>query len=114
LIGVDLVLINRIESVSRKHGDKFLDKFLSKQEQIIANSIKTVAGFWAVKEAVSKAIGCGICGDFGFFDVEIKKNNKGAPSIDISSRVKDKFSISKSSVSITHDGNFAIAVVLLQ
>lgn len=71
---------------------------------------QNIAGIWAAKEAVSKALGVGICEDFGFLDVEILKDTKNAPKLKFSLKAQKKFAIKSSSISIAHDGAFAIAV----
>ena len=103
-----------MERMIERFGDKALQKFLSPNEILLVKNYKTAAGFWAVKEACSKALGTGIGSDFSFFDVEIVKTNKGAPLIHFSQKIQDKYNIQDTSVSITHDGEYAIAVVALE
>lgn len=97
-----------------RFGDKALEKFLSSQEILLVKNYKTAAGFWAVKEACSKALGVGIGSECGFHDIIITKSPKGAPNINFSASLIQKFHISHSSVSITHDGDYAIAIVALE
>lgn len=111
-IGTDIVSVKRIETILNKFGDKFLNKILNKDEQKIAIKIETIAGFWSGKEAVSKALGCGISSYCSFLDIEIKKNNLGAPYFILTDRVKNYFKIEESSISISHDGDFAISVAI--
>lgn len=75
--------------------------------------IETIAGFYAAKEALSKALGCGIGGDFGFFDAEISKDSRNAPKIALSAAAAARFGATNIALSISHDGGFAIAVVAL-
>jgi holo-[acyl-carrier protein] synthase len=112
MIGIDIVVILRVRKMTKKFKNKFLDKFLTKKEQKIANNASTVAGFWAVKEAASKAIGTGIGKECGFKDIKITKTKLNQPLIKYSKKIRDKYKIESSSVSITHDGGFAIAVVV--
>ncbi|MDA3946981.1 MAG: holo-ACP synthase, partial [Helicobacteraceae bacterium] len=67
--------------------------------------------FWAAKEAASKALGCGIGAECSFYDITISKTTKGAPILELSTKVKEHFGIETSAISITHDGDYAIAVV---
>ncbi|MEA3315779.1 MAG: holo-ACP synthase [Campylobacterota bacterium] len=113
MIGIDIVVISRIKSMREKFKDKFLKKFLNKDEILLIKSDSTAAGFWAVKEAASKAIGTGIGKKCSFKDIIISKNKNNAPKIKYSKKIKKKFKIKKISVSITHDGGFAIAVVVI-
>ncbi|MEA3384166.1 MAG: holo-ACP synthase, partial [Campylobacterota bacterium] len=63
------------------------------------------------KEAASKAIGTGIGTHCSFHDIKISKSKQNAPKIKYSKKIRKKYKIKNSSVSITHDGGFAIAVV---
>ena len=103
-LGTDLVYMPRLE----KHlkNDKFLDKVLTSKERQLYDALQApvrklefLAGRYACKEAYSKALGTGI-GQTGFKDIEILKNDLGAP---ISLQAQ---------VSISHDGDYCIAVVL--
>ena len=112
-IGTDIIQISRIEDAIAEHGEKFKERFLNPSEIDIAIKIETIAGFWAAKEAISKALGCGIGKDLSFVDILISKNKKGAPEFNLSSLAQKKYQISSSSLSISHDGDFAIAVVII-
>jgi len=103
-----------MESMMERFGDKALKRFLSSDEILLVKNHKTAAGFWAVKEACSKAIGTGIGAECGFLDIVITKTPKGAPQITLSKKIVENFNVLDSSVSITHDGEYAIAVVALQ
>lgn len=98
----------------KRFGEKALDRFLSKEEQKLVKNYKTASGFWAAKEACSKALGVGIGSECSFFDIHISKSKKGAPCITLSEKVMQAFHIKDSSLSITHDGDYAIAVVALE
>ncbi len=111
MVGIDIVVISRVENLYKKFGKKFLDKFLTKKEQKYIKSTSTIAGFWAVKEASAKAIGTGIGKKCSFFDIKIRKNKKGAPKIKYSKKLRKRYNIKRSFVSISHDGGFAIGVV---
>lgn len=95
-----------------RFGDKALQKFLTKKEIKLVKNVATAAGFWAAKEAASKAIGTGIGKECGFFDIKISKSEKGQPLLKYKKHIRKKFYFKKSSLSITHDGGFAIAVVV--
>ncbi|MEE3704240.1 holo-ACP synthase [Campylobacter sp. CX2-8023-23] len=114
MIGIDIVSIDRIANAKIRHGELFLRKFLNSSEIEIAKSDATIAGFWAAKEAISKALGCGIGAEFSFNDATIYKDSKGAPKIKFVKHIESKFNIKSSSLSITHDGGFAIAAVIIE
>ena len=112
MVGIDITVISRIEKMMEKFGDKSLNKFLSKKEIKLARKPSTVAGFWAAKEAAAKAIGTGIGKQCSFSDIKISKTKSGQPKIKYKKHLKKKFKINNSHLSITHDGGFAIAVVV--
>lgn len=114
MIGCDIVVIARVERIYARFGRNFLDKILNENEQKLVKSPATLAGFFAAKEAASKALGVGICKECGFLDIEIYKDTKNAPKLKFSDKVKQQFGIKESALSIAHDGGFAIAVVALQ
>jgi len=112
-IGTDIIQVNRLENSLEKFGDKFKEKFLTQIEIENTKKIESIAGLWASKEAISKALGCGISKELRFQDIIISKNNRGQPSFELSERARKNFHIKSSSLSISHDGGFAIAVVAL-
>lgn len=112
MIGIDITVIARIEKLLEKYNTKYLNKFLSSSEINIAKTSATIAGFWAAKEAASKAIGTGIGKKCSFLDIKISKTKQNAPKIKYNKKIRKKYNIKKSYLSITHDGGFAIAVVV--
>lgn len=114
MIGIDLIKVSRMESFIKRFGDKALYKFLSADEVLLIKNHKTASGFWAAKEACSKAIGVGIGSKCNFHDIEIYKTKSGAPKLNLSKKLLDEFKIIDTSLSITHDGDYAIAVVALE
>ena len=112
-IGTDIVHIERIAASVDKFGDKFKERFLSPDEIISAKKIESIAGFWAAKEAISKALGCGICSTLTFHDIIISKSHLGAPHFTLSKKAQKIYGITNASLSISHDGGFAIAVVAI-
>ena len=114
MIGIDLIKISRMNRLIERFGEKALQKFLSSDEILLVKNYRTAAGFWAAKEACSKALGVGIGSECSFHDIIISKSKKGAPQIALSLKVINQFKISDISVSITHDGDYAIAVVATQ
>lgn len=114
MIGIDLIKTTRMQSMMERFDKKALKRFLSEEEILLVKNHKTAAGFWAVKEAASKALGVGIGSECAFGDISISKTQKGAPRIEFSQKVIESFNIKDTSVSITHDGEYAIAVVAIE
>lgn len=119
MIGVDFVSIKRIESLVDKYGEVFLKKILNAEEiSLVTNNngfnINRIAGFFATKEALSKALGCGIGRHLRFCDIVVLKDKKGAPKIKLDENVIQNFNIKNVDVSISHDGGYAIAFVCVE
>jgi len=112
-IGTDIVQIDRIKNSIDRFGDKFLDRFLNESEILLSYKVESYAGYWAAKEAISKALGCGIGKELSFKDITILKTSKGVPYFQLSQQKQQYFNIADASLSISHDGGFAIAVVAI-
>jgi len=113
-IGTDIIRIERIETLLTKYGMKFTQRFLSSKEiSMSREKVESIAGLWAAKEAIAKALGCGIGADLTFLDIIIAKDHKGAPYFVLSKEAQKRHKIKESSLSISHDGGFAIAVVAI-
>ena len=117
LQGIDLLKINRIERVYLNYGEVFLKKIFSDNEilQILEKGNKTkykLASKFSAKEAASKAIGTGFSDGVRFKDIEVLNLRNGKPSINLYGMAKKKVkNIISSSVSISDDDNFVIAIV---
>ena len=114
MIGIDLIKTERMKGSMERFPEKFLQRFLSPDEILLIKNHKTAAGFWAAKEACSKALGCGIGSECGFHDIILSKTPKGAPVMTLIPALLKKYAIEDMSLSITHDGEYAIAVVAIE
>ncbi|MEN9741594.1 MAG: hypothetical protein RIR66_550 [Actinomycetota bacterium] len=115
-IGVDVVDLARFEAVlNRTPG--IADRLFTKSEQKSAEghelALQSLAGRFAVKEAVAKALKAPA--GMHFHDCEV--SNGGAPEVTISGSVKevaDKLGVTNWHISISHDGPVAIAYVIAE
>ncbi len=114
MIGIDTVKISRIERLKERFGDKALKRFLNENEIKLSSSTTSHAGYWAAKEAISKALGVGISEKCSFFDIKLYKDEKKAPYFTLSKHIIDEFKIIDTSLSITHDGEYAIAIAVIE
>ena len=117
-VGIDIIEIDRIKNaIDNTPG--FLEKVFTKREveELSKNTLRveSVAGNFAVKEAVSKAVGTGIRG-FSFRDIEVFRDELGKPIVRVSSKIEEVIK-SKDylfNVSISHNKTMAIAFVVLE
>ena len=117
-IGVDIVKVKRIKkALERTEG--FCKGVFSLEEIAYFsnknNKYETAAGFFAAKEAFSKALGTGIRG-FRLTDIVVKNNSLGKHDIYISNKIKNKFKLvnHKIHLSISHTDEEAIAYVVIE
>lgn len=109
-VGTDIVEIKRVKAALNKFDNRFLERFLNPSEIQLASKLETIAGFWAAKEAIAKAIGTGIGKELNFKDITIYKNHNNSPYFKLNTK---NFSIIDSSISIAHEKEFAIAVAIV-
>jgi holo-[acyl-carrier protein] synthase len=112
MIGIDIVKIERFENFLKKENS--LQKYLCDEEIKLITSPQSAAGFFAAKEAISKALKTGIGKECSFKDIKIHKTEKNAPYFTLKKEIVEKFHIKNTSLSITHDGGFAIAVAYIE
>ncbi|WP_194192162.1 holo-ACP synthase [Clostridium chrysemydis] len=117
-IGTDIIEIERIKkAISR--SDNFLKRMFSEDEIEYFKERKfspqTIAGNFAAKEAMSKALGTGFRG-FNFNEIEILRDSLGKPLGKISKNIEDTMNLKgyRINVSISHDNSSAIAFVIIE
>jgi len=115
LLGIDLVKIERIDKVYDRFGTGFLKKLLTEPEIKNFKNTTSLAGIWAAKEAVAKALGTGIKPSAGlcFKDIEIQKDQNGRPFALLSKKSADFFGVTRVEVSISHDSEYAVAAAFV-
>jgi holo-[acyl-carrier protein] synthase len=114
-IGVDLCCPKRIEKIYKNFGKKFLGRIFTEREikdlekslSKKYGSFHRIAGRFAAKEAISKALGTGIGKKLSFKDIEITHDEKGSPLVAL------KNSKQKVSVTISHEKSMAVAFAIL-
>lgn len=71
-----------------------------------------MAGIFAAKEALGKALGTGL--DFDLREAEVVHDDAGRPAYQFSGKLKERMTGLISHLSISHDGGVAGAVCLLE
>ena len=113
--GVDIVRVNRLAEIDPKIRERFIQRVFTEREQAqMRDNNEGLSGLFAVKEAVSKALGTGI-GKVAWRDIEIVHLPSGEPALTLHGYAKE-ISQSKGleewAISISHDGGLAIAMVV--
>jgi len=114
--GIDIVECARIERIWQNHGQAFLDRVYTPAEQEYCINCKTpalrLAGRFAAKEAVLKALGTGWRGAIEFRDIEALPDPLGKPLVTLHRKTADlarTLGIDHILVSISHAGEYAVA-----
>ncbi|WPC41672.1 holo-ACP synthase [Clostridium sp. JS66] len=118
-VGVDIVEIRRIKEAMEKHTN-FIDRLFSKNEieyfKVRNLRPEFVAGRFAAKEAVVKAMGTGFSG-FEIKDIEVDRTASGKPIVVLRGKAKmiaQKCGNYKIHVSISHSLDNAIAYATME
>ena len=122
-IGVDIIEIERVRQAIQ-NNKKFLSKLFTEREidYFISRNMNSevIAGNFAAKEAVSKALGTGIRG-FSSKDIEILRNELGKPEVILhngANLIGNKLVGNNNSLrvhlSISHNNSSAIAYSVLE
>jgi holo-[acyl-carrier protein] synthase len=113
--GVDLIEIARIEEVISRHGKHYLERIYTSNElEQCGKRTESLAGRFAAKEAVVKALGCGI-GDVAWKEVEILGDEQNAPGLTLHGAAGQKateLGLLTWSVSISHSQSHCVAFVV--
>jgi len=113
--GVDLIEIDRIEEVIARHGKHYLERIYTPAElEQCGKRTESLAGWFAAKEAVVKALGCGI-GDVTWKEIEVLGDEQNAPKLTLTGMAKqkaDELGLITWSVSISHSQSHSVALVV--
>jgi len=115
-IGIDAVDIERFRKAAEKRGEAFLRKIFTPKELEYADGKKAnaihMAGKFAAKEAVKKALPDGVEIGLNWFDIEILNGEDGKPYALLHGRARnlmEKQGLSRIFVSISHTGELAVS-----
>jgi holo-[acyl-carrier protein] synthase len=115
--GIDIVETSRIRNLVEEHGQHFLDRCFTPDEQTYClkspkRYFEHLAGRFAAKEAVLKVLGTGWRGGISWTDIEILKEESGQPKIALTgecARIAKELGIAHWHVSISHIETHATA-----
>jgi len=113
--GIDLVEIDRFSRLDPAIRKRFYARVFTPEELgYIGELFNKAAGIFAVKEAVAKALGCGI-GPISWQDIAISHTADNQPIVTLLNRAQEKaetLHIKQWSISITHTKNTAAAIAI--
>lgn len=118
-IGTDLVEIERIRGMIERHGDHFLNRCFTIGELDYSRRHRDasvrIAGRWAAKEAVVKALGTGFVQGITFHDVEVVSLHSGQPTVVLTGearRIADQLGITEVKLTVSHAQDYATATAI--
>ena len=111
--GIDLIETDRLRGLSPEIRRRFIDRVYTDAEKAYCgDNEQHLAGRFAAKEAVAKALGCGI-GEVGWQEIEILNDEFGCPILHLHGKAAERaehMGLKVWSVSITHVKTYAAAV----
>jgi len=119
-VGTDIIEVYRVEEMLAR-GKEYLETIFTRAEvdycEAKARKSQHYAARFAAKEAVLKALGTGWRDGLARSDIEIRNDARGQPQVIAHGKVKeflDHHRITRTSISMTHTGDLALAVVILE
>jgi len=117
-VGLDLIEIARVSSILDRQGEAFLDRVLHRDDPRDRagrrDGAAHVAGLFAAKEAVMKALGTGMSGA-SFREIRVRHTDRGQPFVELEGATLERaraLGVEAWRVSITHSRTAAAAVAL--
>ena len=114
--GLDIVEISRIEKNIDSHGDRFIDKILSSRERVLydkrVDKKQYLAGRFAAKEAVIKALGVYLTDKPLLTEIEIINSESGQPELCLAEKYKSQLNNALCFLSISHEKTVAAAMAI--
>jgi holo-[acyl-carrier protein] synthase len=114
--GIDIVEIPVLRKLLGVDEDDLLSQSFTDLEQAEVpegvHRVQYIAGRFAAKEAVLKALGTGFGDGVAFTDVHIVRSSSGAPTVQLSgaaATASESLGITTWLLSISHSENFAVA-----
>jgi holo-[acyl-carrier protein] synthase len=113
--GVDMIEIERVARAAERHGARFRARFFTSQELAYCQGRgDRLAGRFAAKEAVAKALGTGI-GAVRWTDIEVVCDERGRPHLILhheAAALATTLGLKEWSISLSHTATHAIALAV--
>lgn len=124
-IGTDIIKISRIQATMERHPQRFVEKILGKDEQLIYHqraaqsqrrALLFLATRFAAKEAFSKAIGLGVRHPMNWHSLQVLSADLGRPQLCWYGELAAWMSSKNLSahLSMSDEDEFAIAYVVVE
>lgn len=114
-VGVDIIEVERVRKVYEHHGERFLRRVFTENEvRQCRDKVTRLAGRFAAKEAISKALGTGMHG-VAWREMEVVQLRSGRPSVRLHGNAKKRaelLGLSGFDVSIADLQTLSIAIAV--
>ncbi len=118
-VGIDLVMVSRVQASLARFGERFLRRVFTDTEIAYATSVpdlaaERLAARFAAKEATIKALDLADVG-VGWREIEVAREQSGKCRLILHGAARaaaDDAGVSELSVSLSHEGDYSAAVVL--
>ena len=119
--GMDATEIDRVASMIARYVDRITHRVFTEGEIAYClrkrNSAESFAARFAAKEAAMKALGTGWADGIAWRDIEVVRDERGTPSLELRGRALARLAevgASKAHLSLTHSNDLAMAQVILE
>ncbi|MFH1029335.1 MAG: holo-[acyl-carrier-protein] synthase [Pseudomonadota bacterium] len=120
-IGTDIVVFERFQRFIDEGNSALLQRLFTERERAVCEAKKGSAACYAArfaaKEAFLKALGLGLRDGLSWQDMEVVNDDLGKPELLLSGKALELFSAKRMStvfLSLSHDGGYAVAMVVLE
>lgn len=114
-VGIDILEVERMVRGIQRYGERFCDRFFTEREREQCEGRATsLAGRFAVKEAVGKALGTGI-GDVGWKEIEVINDQRGRPVLVLHGQAAElaaQQGLSEWAISLSHTETHAVGMAV--
>lgn len=114
-VGIDIIEVDRVQKVLSHHGERFLQRVFTELEvQQCRGRVARLAGRFAAKEAISKALGTGMHG-LSWREMEIVQLGSGRPTVRLQGNARqraEQLELSAFDVSIADLKTISIAIAV--
>ena len=119
-VGIDLVQVSRIAESLERLGERFLNRVFTRDEIAYATAApalaaERLAARFAAKEATLKALRLDEGGGIDLRDIEVRRSPSGACELLLhgrAGRAAEVAGIAHLALSLSHEGDYAAAVVV--
>jgi len=112
------VKVERIRQALQRRPERFRGRVYTEAEvafcETLADKYPSYAARFAAKEAFAKALGTGLRGVIAWREIEVRDNERTRPDIVVSGRAATLLGGRRVHLSLTHDADYAAAVVVIE